>query len=200
MPDPQGCVFADDFSSGDLTQWIMRFGHVGVVSKEDKPDDQVLMFHRKDYDDVYEINFNQEVWLHDFPRLNEVWIKWDIKLHDVETRVKDNRSSAFAIFRPFHYNHSEVFAVLLHEQKDRSFRLGVQWGKRPQGILSVDQDRWYSMKFHWKRPDAGGQNGIIETWIDGVADIQSYDENETTADHYFDRFAMGFMHCGYGRS
>jgi hypothetical protein len=199
-PDEKGKVFFDDFESGDLRQWHLRRGQVNVI---DNPDEVLsgtrsLKLVRRDYSDTQAPNFNQEIWTHGFPRMNDVWMQWDMRLHGTST-VRGNNAGAFAILRPFHYNHAEAFAVILVEAENQTFRLAIQWGTRPVGEIVIRQDQTYHMKLHLKRPSApDAQDGVMETWIDGVADIQAGQQSETRADHYFDRLTMGFMHCGRG--
>jgi hypothetical protein len=63
-------------------------------------------------------------------------------------------------------------------------------------IFRFDTNRWYTIEIRYKFNSPGAQNGVIETWIDGVKVYSAADLETCAPAQYGDCTGLGALYLG----
>jgi len=195
-PDAAGCVFFDDFETGDLRRWHYRAGCVGILQRGAPHGTYAFTATRPDQEGVAA----DLVYLYGLPQMDDIWMTWTF-LHTGQPAD----SGSYAIFRPFPAAGAQLFAVRIVAPRragQGQWRLACQLAESPaiRGRINLSPNRIHTIKLHWvKATRPGAADGTVETWIDGTKDIDRVGTATTWTAHQLARLAMGVLHTGTKR-
>ena len=194
-----GCMFFDDFETGDFTKWNFFSGATSILT----PD--ALSGRHSITMNAWLQGVNKDmVNISGFPKISDVWLKWKMRFQPL-----GDDCGNFAVIRPFPRpgEGSQIFAVRIYAPKGTEqpqWNLGCQVAQadHQRGSIPLRPGKTYTMKLHWiDASDADAKDGTVETWVDGVADIQARGSVQSWGGkdghkRFLERFMVGVLHTG----
>jgi hypothetical protein len=194
-PDKNGCFFFEDFETKDLSRWQWNMGCVSIITNNPLSGSASYMAYRELKPGKFIYTAKDTSMLYGFPELNDVWIKWKFKhIADPE------KSGNYAVMRFFPSSGSQVFAVRMYAYF-KEWRFGCQLANskgnpQPMGKIAIEQGKVYELKLHWKKAsNKDTDDGIVQTWVNGVLDIDDHAAASYTDFKLF-RLSLGINHTG----